>query len=61
LLDSGNLVVEKHQGEIGRRKLRLLKKVYIVDIAGEKQSCSLTDIATPSNETFPVILVDYLN
>jgi WD40 repeat protein len=58
MLDSGNLVVEKHQWEIGRRKLKLLKKV---NIAGGKQSCSITDIATPSNETFPVILVDCVN
>jgi hypothetical protein len=58
LLDSGNLVVEKHQGEIGRRELKLLKRL---NIAGGKQSCSITDIATPSNETFPVILVDVPN
>ncbi|XP_060581529.1 uncharacterized protein LOC132738118 [Ruditapes philippinarum] len=58
MLDSENLVVEKHQGEIGRRELKPLKKV---DIAGGKQSCSINDIATPSNETFPVILVDSVN
>ncbi|XP_060602148.1 uncharacterized protein LOC132755314 [Ruditapes philippinarum] len=58
MLDSGNLVAEKHQREIGRRKLKLQKKI---NIAGGKQSCAITDIATPSNETFPVILVDCVN
>ncbi|XP_060596469.1 uncharacterized protein LOC132750492 [Ruditapes philippinarum] len=58
LLDSKNLVVEKHKREIGRRELKLLKKV---NIARGNQTCSITDIATPSNETFPVILVDFRN
>ncbi|XP_045165461.2 uncharacterized protein LOC123529268 [Mercenaria mercenaria] len=53
----GEAIVEHQKGNVGTRKLKLLRKV---SIAGEKASCSIIDMATsPNNQV--LIVADVIN